>query len=72
MVDSPGLGLSPGLNATRTLEFRIGINSGKGCASCANKSKKVSAKQYLKVVNGKLDKDASYFKTPNPDETQWK
>jgi hypothetical protein len=72
MVDSPGLGLSPGMNATRTLEFRIGINSGSGCTDCGNKSKRVTARQFLQVTNGVLDENASKFESPNPNDTSWK
>jgi len=72
MVDSPGLGLTPGMNATRTLEFRIGVNSGSGCTGCENKSKRVTARQFLKVTNGTLDEAASKFESPNPNDTNWK
>jgi hypothetical protein len=53
IVDVPGLGVQPGVTVTRTLEFRLVVKSGSGCA-CGLTSATATAKQVLTMVNGTL------------------
>jgi len=63
ITDPPGLGKTPGRTVARTLEFKIGVNSGAGC-TCANASKQVTAKQVLTMVSTAADWASSSFTTP--------
>jgi hypothetical protein len=42
------------------------VNS--GCDKCDAKSKRITAKQTLVMVDGKLDEKKSKFEVPNPDD----
>lgn len=66
ITDVPSLGRSAGRTVTRTLEFRIVINSMPPTseAGCANASQQVTATQVLSMVNGAPDWAASSFTTP--------
>jgi hypothetical protein len=57
--DIPCLGTAPGINITRTLEFRIIVRSG-GCG-CAKGCLMVRAKQVLVMMNGELVKEKCSF-----------
>ncbi|MGB8217852.1 MAG: DUF4157 domain-containing protein [Candidatus Methanoperedens sp.] len=64
--DPPALGKRPGRTVTRTLEWRIVVNSMPPTseAGCTAASKQVTAKQVLSMVNGAPDWAASSFTTP--------
>lgn len=64
--DPPALGRRPGRTVTRTLEFRIVVNSmpPSSDSGCAAASQQVTAKQVLTMVNGAPDWAASSFTTP--------
>jgi len=66
ITDVPSLGRSPGRTVTRTLEFRIVVNSmpPSSDSGCANASQQVTATQVLSMVNGAPDWAASSFTTP--------
>ena len=66
ITDRPALGKSAGRTVTRTLEFRIVVNSGppQSDNGCENVSKEVTATQVLTMVNGAPDWAASSFTTP--------
>jgi hypothetical protein len=66
ITDPPSLGKRPGRTVTRTLEFRIVINSMPPTSEsgCSNASQQVTAKQVLTMVNGAPDWAASSFTTP--------
>lgn len=53
IVDIPSLGTPPGVTQTRTLEFRLVVNSGAGC-TCAHTSATARARQALQMVNGSI------------------
>jgi hypothetical protein len=64
--DPPGLGKTPGRTVTRTLEFRLVVNSmpADSTSGCAEASKQVTAKQVLVMTSGTPDWGASSFTTP--------
>ncbi len=64
--DPPSLAKRAGRTATRTLEFRIVINSmpAVSTAGCANASQQITATQVLSMVNGAPNWAASSFTTP--------
>jgi hypothetical protein len=66
ITDPPSLGKRPGRTVTRTLEFRIVINSMPATSEggCAAASQQVTAKQVLTMVSGAPDWAASSFTTP--------
>ena len=66
ITDPPALGKRPGRTVTRTLDFRIVINSmpANSTAGCANATQQVTATQVLRMVNGASDWSASSFTTP--------
>lgn len=66
IMDPPSLGKSPGRTVTRTLEFRLVVNSmpATSDSGCAEASKQVTAKQVLVMTNGAADWGASSFTTP--------
>ncbi|NJO66759.1 MAG: DUF4157 domain-containing protein [Leptolyngbyaceae cyanobacterium RM1_405_57] len=66
ITDPPSLGRTPGRTVTRTLEFRIVINSMPPTSEggCAAASQQVTAKQVLTMVSGAPDWAASSFTTP--------
>jgi hypothetical protein len=51
ITDVPGLGIRPGRTARRTLQFRLVVKSGSGCA-CTDASQTATATQVLEIVNG--------------------
>jgi phage FluMu protein Com len=65
-TDPPSLGKTPGRTVTRTLEFRVVINSMPPTSEggCAAAFQQVTAKQILTMVNGAPDWAASSFTTP--------
>ncbi len=65
-TDPPSLGKTPGRTVTRTLEFRININSMPPTSEggCTAASQQVTAKQVLTMVNAAPDWAASSFTTP--------
>jgi hypothetical protein len=65
-TDPPQLGRTPGRTVTRTLEFRIVVNSMPPTSEggCGNATKQVTAKQVLKMTGGVPDWGASSFTTP--------
>ncbi|HYO50895.1 MAG TPA: DUF4157 domain-containing protein [Chloroflexia bacterium] len=64
IMDPPSLGKRPGRTVTRTLEFRIVVNSGASCNTCGNASKQATATQVLAMVNGAPDWANSSYTTP--------
>jgi hypothetical protein len=66
ITDPPSLSRNPGRTVTRTLEFRIVINSMPATSEggCGSATQKVTAKQVLAMVNGAPDWAASSFTTP--------
>lgn len=66
ITDPPSLGKRPGRTVTRTLEFRIVINSMPpiSTSGCTNASQQVTATQVLTMVNGAPNWGASSFTTP--------
>ena len=64
--DPPALGRGRGRTVTRTLEFRIVINSmpASSESGCTDPSQEITAKQILTMVNGAPDWSASSFTTP--------
>ena len=65
-TDPPSLARTPGRTVTRTLEFRIVVNSMPPTseAGCANATRQVTATQVLAMINGAPDWAASSFTTP--------
>lgn len=65
-TDPPKLGKTPGRTVTRTLEFRIRVNSMPPTSDggCAAAFQEVTATQVLKMVSGVPDWGASSFTTP--------
>lgn len=61
--DPPALGRRPGRTVTRTLEFRLVVNSGSGC-TCGHGSLQVTATQVLVMVNAAPDWTGSSYTTP--------
>lgn len=53
VVDIPSLGSAPGVTQTRTLEFRLVVKSGAGCA-CGFATSTATATEVLQMVNGTL------------------
>jgi hypothetical protein len=66
ITDPPALAKRPGRTVTRTLEFRIKVNSMPPVSDngCQADSQQVTAKQVLVMVNGAPDWTASSFTTP--------
>lgn len=66
ITDPPALGKRPGRTVTRTLEFKIVINSMPPSSECActAASQQVTATQVLSMVNGVPDWTSSSFTTP--------
>lgn len=65
ITDPPALGKTPHRTVTRTLEFRIKVNSKPDTGSgCTDASKEVTAKQVLKMVDAVPKWDESSFTTP--------
>ena len=66
IMDDPHLGKSPGRTVTRTLEFKIKVNSmpASSDSGCTAATQEVTAKQVLVMVNGAADWGASSFTTP--------
>jgi hypothetical protein len=64
--DPPALGKRAGRTVTRTLEFKIVVNSApqNSDSGCTAASKTVTAKQVLSMVSGAADWGASSFTTP--------
>ncbi|TFI56931.1 DUF4157 domain-containing protein [Sphingomonas parva] len=64
--DPPSLGKRAGRTVTRTLEFRLVVNSmpASSDSGCAEASKQVTAKQVLVMTSGTPDWTASSFTTP--------
>lgn len=65
-TDPPSLGRTPGRTVTRTLEFRIVVNSMPPTSEggCENATQQVTATQILTMVNSAPDWAASSFTTP--------
>jgi hypothetical protein len=65
-TDPPSLGKTPGRTVTRTLDFRIVINSMPPTSDggCSAASQQITATQILAMVNGAPDWAASSFTTP--------
>lgn len=66
ITDPPSLGRRAGRTVTRTLDFRIVINSmpANSTSGCSNATQQVTATQVLRMVNGAPDWSASSFTTP--------
>ena len=67
MSDDPHMGKIPGRTETRTLEFKIKVNSmpATSDSGCEHASQEVTAKQVLVMVNGAADRrKPSSFTTP--------
>ena len=67
MSDDPHMGKRPGRTETRTLEFKIKVNSmpATSDSGCEHASQEVTAKQVLVMVNGAADRrKPSSFTTP--------